>query len=59
MSTNLPLEMDFVHETYNARRAEDDFKKVGKTTLYIPEVLRCTKRTMVMEFIEGARVTEF
>lgn len=55
---NLPLEMNFIHEAANARRAIRDFENVKGTTLYIPEVLRATKRTLVMEFIEGARVTE-
>lgn len=52
MRTNLPKEMDFIHEANNARRAQEDFRDV-KTSLYIPEVLVASKRVLVMEFIQG------
>ncbi|KDQ21746.1 hypothetical protein BOTBODRAFT_26173 [Botryobasidium botryosum FD-172 SS1] len=55
---NLPLELDFVHEAYNAHRATQDFAKLKKTSLYIPQVLRATKRTLIMEYIDGARVDD-
>ncbi|KAG8963093.1 hypothetical protein FRC03_003458 [Tulasnella sp. 419] len=58
MRKNLPLEMDFCNEAANAARAMNDFSGHLWTTLYIPEVFRVTKRTMVMEFIEGGRVDD-
>ncbi|KAJ7647306.1 ABC1-domain-containing protein [Roridomyces roridus] len=57
MRTNLPLEMNFVHEAANAERTKEDFKST-RTTLYIPEVLSATRRVLVMEFIEGGRVDD-
>ncbi|KAG8891763.1 hypothetical protein FRB99_003381, partial [Tulasnella sp. 403] len=58
MKQNLPLEMDFRHEAHNAARAESDFSHHRHTTLYIPKVYHATKRTMTMEFIDGARVDD-
>lgn len=57
MRENLPKEMDFVHEASNARRAMADFERVS-TSLYIPEVISATKRVLIMEFIQGARVDD-
>lgn len=57
MRENLPKEMDFVHEASNARCAMADFHHVS-TSLYIPEVISATKRVLVMEFIQGARVDD-
>ncbi|KAF7315635.1 ABC1-domain-containing protein [Mycena indigotica] len=57
MKTNLPLEMNFVHEAANSKRAKKDFENV-KCSLYIPEVLSSTPRVLVMEFIEGGRVDD-
>lgn len=57
MRENLPKEMDFVHEASNARRAMADFDHVS-TSLYIPEVISATKRVLIMEFIQGARVDD-
>ena len=57
MKQNLPREMNFVDvEAPNSRRLAADFSKHKKTALYVPDVLLATKRTLVMEFIEGARV---
>lgn len=57
MRTNLPKEMDFVHEALNAERAQADF--VGtRTSMYIPAVITASKRVLVMEFIEGGRVDD-
>jgi aarF domain-containing kinase len=55
MRTNLPKEMDFVHEADNAARADADFKNV-RTSLYIPKVIVATRRVLIMEYIQGARV---
>jgi aarF domain-containing kinase len=57
MRMNLPLELDFVHEAENAAHVRENFSDVLRTSLYIPEVIRATKRTLVMEYISGARVT--
>jgi aarF domain-containing kinase len=58
MRENLPREMDFGGvEAPNALRLAKDFAKHKRTTLYIPEVLSATKRTLVMEYIDGARVS--
>ncbi|THH05523.1 hypothetical protein EW146_g9881 [Bondarzewia mesenterica] len=57
MRENLPKEMDFVHEAHNAQRVAHDFRNM-RTSLYIPEVIAATKRVLIMEFIEGARVDD-
>ncbi|KAG9316562.1 Rad9-domain-containing protein [Chiua virens] len=57
MRENLPKEMDFVHEASNARRAMADFDHIS-TSLYIPEVISATKRVLIMEYIQGARVDD-
>jgi aarF domain-containing kinase len=50
MTEMLPLEMDFAHEAWNSDKARSDFVPlVGKTALYIPEVLWAEKRCMAME----------
>ncbi|KAH9949006.1 ABC1-domain-containing protein [Amylocystis lapponica] len=57
MRENLPKEMDFIHEEYNAVRATDDFKNI-RTSLYIPKVISATKRVLIMEYIQGRRVDD-
>ncbi|PPQ67319.1 hypothetical protein CVT25_005903 [Psilocybe cyanescens] len=57
MRTNLPKEMDFVHEADNASRTTIDFANV-RTSLYIPKVVLATKRVLVMEYIQGGRVDD-
>ena len=57
MRTNLPKEMDFVNESDNAARAAVDFKNV-RTSLYIPKVIVATRRVLIMEYIQGARVDD-
>ncbi|TFY83696.1 hypothetical protein EWM64_g309 [Hericium alpestre] len=57
MRENLPKEMNFVYEARNAQRATEDFKGI-RTSLYIPEVVSATKRVLIMEYIEGARVDD-
>jgi aarF domain-containing kinase len=60
LATNLPLEMDFVHEARNTAKVTANFAKIpkGKTSVYVPEVLRATPRTLVMEYVKGSRVDE-
>ena len=57
MRTNLPQEMNFVHEAENAARTVADFKDV-RTSLYIPKVIVATRRILVMEYIQGGRVDD-
>ncbi|KAH7909330.1 ABC1-domain-containing protein [Hygrophoropsis aurantiaca] len=57
MRENLPKEMDFIHEARNAERAIGDFRDIS-TSLYIPEVVSATKRVLIMEYIQGARVDD-
>ncbi|QRW14873.1 ABC1 family protein [Ceratobasidium sp. AG-Ba] len=60
IATNLPLEMDFVHEARNTAKVTANFDKIpkGKTSVYVPEVLRATPRTLVMEYVKGGRVDD-
>jgi aarF domain-containing kinase len=58
MRENLPLEMNFVHEASNAARVAHNFSSVTHSPLYIPKVLSATKRTLVMEFVEGAKIND-
>lgn len=58
MRENLPLEMNFMHEASNAARVTHNFESVPNSPLYIPRVLSSTKRTLVMEFIEGAKIDD-
>lgn len=55
MNANMPLEMDFRHEAENARRAEKDFARYRKTSVYFPKVPWSFKRAMALEFIDGRR----
>lgn len=57
MRTNLPKEMNFVHEAANAARAVQDFENIN-TSLYIPKVLTANKRVLIMEYIQGGRVDD-
>lgn len=58
MRENLPLEMNFMHEASNAARVTHNFESIPDSPLYIPRVLSSTKRTLVMEFIEGAKIDD-
>jgi aarF domain-containing kinase len=57
MRENLPKELDFTNEAWNARKAAENFESID-TSLYIPEVISANKRVLIMEFIEGARVDD-
>lgn len=57
MRENLPKELDFINEARNARKAAKNFENIN-TSLYIPEVISATKRVLIMEFIDGARVDD-
>ncbi|KAE8205388.1 hypothetical protein A4X06_0g3981 [Tilletia controversa] len=55
MNTNMPLELDFQHEAYNALRAKADFEQYQVTSCYVPAVRWAFKRNMAIEFIHGRR----
>ncbi|KAF9012345.1 ABC1 family-domain-containing protein [Cyathus striatus] len=57
MRSNLPKEMDFMHEAANAARTVAEFSKI-RTSLYIPDVITATKRVLIMEYIQGGRVDD-
>ncbi|KAJ3724516.1 ABC1-domain-containing protein [Lentinula raphanica] len=57
MRINLPKEMDFVHEAFNASKTTTEFQNV-RTSLYIPKVMFAKKRILVMEYIQGGRVDD-
>lgn len=57
MRENLPKELDFINEAANAARLEADFKNV-QTSLYIPKILFASKRILIMEYIDGARIDD-
>lgn len=59
MRENLPLELNFVHEAANAEHIEKNFESVKRTPIYVPKVvIPPTRRTLIMEFIEGGRVDD-
>lgn len=55
MRENLPKEMNFVNEAWNAERTIQEFENI-KTSLYIPKVIKASNRILIMEYIDGARV---
>ena len=55
MAVNLPLELDFRHESNNALRCKSDFESKKSTSLYIPDFLWAKKQALCMEYIDGAR----
>ncbi|KAI9487186.1 MAG: ABC1 family-domain-containing protein [Benjaminiella poitrasii] len=61
MRESIPKELDFVHETQNARRVEANFaeeRSRHNTPLVIPKVLWAKRRIMCMEFIHGSRIDD-
>ena len=54
----VPLELDFVHEAENAARMRQNL--AGRTDVLVPAVVRelSTRRVLVMEYLEGVRVTD-
>ncbi|KAI8336398.1 ABC1 family-domain-containing protein [Choanephora cucurbitarum] len=61
MRESIPKELDFVHETQNARRVRDNFAEdvdQHRTSLVIPKVIWAKRRIMCMEFINGSRVDD-
>lgn len=58
MRESIPKELNFVHETNNARKVEANFQANHDTALVIPRVLWAKRRIMCMEFIDGSRVDD-
>ncbi|KAI7901956.1 ABC1 family-domain-containing protein [Cokeromyces recurvatus] len=61
MRESIPKELDFIHETQNARRVEANFAKEKsdhRTSLVIPKVIWAKRRIMCMEFIHGSRIDD-
>jgi len=59
LSTNAPLELDFIHEGHNAEACAGNF--AGQDDIVVPKIYweHTTKRVLVMEFVEGIKITDF
>ena len=58
---SLLQELDFKTEVINSQKTVDNFRYVGNSDdLYIPrvDVLKSTKRTILMEYVEGVKIDE-
>ena len=53
-------ELDFKTEVINSQRTVDDFKRYNDELVYVPkvDVLKSTKRTILMEFVQGTKIDE-
>lgn len=54
-------ELDFKTEVINSQKTVDNFRYVGNSDdLYIPrvDVLKSTKRTILMEYVEGIKIDD-
>lgn len=58
LSTNAPLELDFIHEGKNAEACAANF--AGQEDIVIPKIYweHTTKRVLVMEFVDGIKITD-
>ena len=58
LSTNAPLELDFIHEGHNAEACAANF--AGQDNIVVPEIYweHTTKRVLVMEFVDGIKITD-
>ena len=56
MATNLPKEMDFRIEKDNAEKCQKNFNTYSG--LVIPKVFLATRRVLLMEFIDGGKVSD-
>ena len=54
MRLSLPQELDFVNEANNANQVRDNFRNTDYVK--IPSVLWSSRRILVMEYIEGAKI---
>ncbi|KAJ3306431.1 putative aarF domain-containing protein kinase 1 [Kappamyces sp. JEL0829] len=58
MEANLPLELDFRHEAKNARECRALFEAELLENIYVPQVYLATRRLLIMEYIDGAKITD-
>ena len=58
VSQNTPMELDFINEGHNAELIARNF--AGRDDIVVPEIYweYTTKRVLVMEFVEGIKVTD-
>jgi aarF domain-containing kinase len=58
MSRHVPRELDFLSEARNAERVAALF--TGRSDIHVPQIHRewTTRRVLVMEFIDGIKITE-
>ncbi len=58
LSANAPLELDFIHEGHNAEACAANF--AGQDDIVIPKIYweHTTKRVLVMEFLDGIKITD-
>ncbi len=58
LSTNAPLELDFIHEGHNAEACAANF--AGQDNIVVPKIYweHTTKRVLVMEFVDGIKITD-
>ena len=59
LSTNAPLELDFIHEGHNAEACAANF--ADQDDIVVPKIYweHTTKRVLVMEFVDGIKITDF
>jgi len=58
LSTNAPLELDFIHEGRNAEACAANF--ADQDDIIVPKIYweHTTKRVLVMEFVDGIKITD-
>jgi aarF domain-containing kinase len=58
ISTNVPLELDFINEGHNAEIIADNFK--DRDDIIVPKIYweYSTRRVLVMEFMEGVKIAD-
>ena len=58
LSTNVPLELDFINEGHNAELAARNF--ADEENIIVPRIYweHTTKRVLMMEFLEGIKITD-
>ena len=59
LATNAPLELDFIHEGHNAEACAANF--AGQDDIVVPKIYweHTTKRVLIMEFVDGIKITDF
>jgi aarF domain-containing kinase len=59
LSTNVPLELDFLHEGKNAEAMARNF--AGQDDVIVPKIYweHTTRRVLTMEFVDGIKITDF